>query len=67
MNTLQSRILSWPYRVSKANLKKGFWVLDISGSLLRAIPHPRPVHVGGRVAPSLVSQLCVNTVRRDSS
>jgi hypothetical protein len=28
---------------SKENLKNGFLVLDISGSLLRAIPHPRPV------------------------
>jgi hypothetical protein len=30
-------------RDSKESLKKGFWVLDISGSLLRAIAHPRPV------------------------
>ena len=35
---------------SKENLKNGFLVLDISGSLLRAIPHPRPVHGGGRIA-----------------
>jgi hypothetical protein len=37
-------------RDSKANLKKGFWVLDISGTPLRVRKAPRPVQHGGRVA-----------------
>jgi hypothetical protein len=43
-------------RNSKGNLKKGFGVLDISGLLLRATPHPRPVHGGGRVFPEPVGK-----------